>query len=76
MSGYLNILLVLYFFLRRILYIEMACNGMFGGGSGLIDPPSDDKTYTLSTAEIRVFNRKAYELLMDVETLYDMAKVM
>ncbi|XP_072045135.1 alpha-mannosidase 2C1-like [Amphiura filiformis] len=58
----------------QTLYIEMACNGMFGAGSGLITPPDVNKTYTLSTAEIRVFNRKAYELLMDVETLYDMAK--
>ena len=60
---------------RQVFYVEMACNSMFGAAGGLIDPPNPDLTYNLSTAEIRVFNRRAYGLLMDVETLYDMAKV-
>ncbi|XP_071483559.1 alpha-mannosidase 2C1-like [Diadema antillarum] len=56
------------------LYIEMACNSMFGAGNGLIGPPALDRTFTLSQAEIAVFNREAYELMMDVETLIDIVK--
>ena len=53
----------------------MACNTLFGAGNGLINPPVPDKTFTLSQAEIAVFDRDVYQLMLDIETLHDMAKV-
>ncbi|KAL4232509.1 hypothetical protein ACF0H5_007201 [Mactra antiquata] len=58
-------------------YIEMACNGMFGAGdNGMIAPPKLDKTFTLNFCQVAVFNRKAYNLLREVELLHDIAKHM
>lgn len=54
----------------------MACNTLFGAGNGLINPPVPDKTFTLSQAEIAVFDRDVYQLMLDIETLHDMAKVL
>ncbi|XP_063403459.1 alpha-mannosidase 2C1-like [Mytilus trossulus] len=59
---------------RYKLYVEMACNTLFGAGDGLINPPVPDKTFTLSQAEISVFHRDVFELILDIETLHDMAK--
>ncbi|VDI59980.1 alpha-mannosidase, partial [Mytilus galloprovincialis] len=59
---------------RYKLYVEMACNTLFGAGDGLINPPVLDKTFTLSQAEISVFHRDVFELILDIETLHDMAK--
>ncbi|XP_063971164.1 alpha-mannosidase 2C1-like [Lytechinus pictus] len=56
------------------LYIEMACNKILGAGNGLIDAPILDSTFTLSQAELALFNRDAYDLMMDVEILVDMVK--
>eukprot|EP00057_Strongylocentrotus_purpuratus_P008830 XP_011663304.1 PREDICTED: alpha-mannosidase 2C1 [Strongylocentrotus purpuratus] len=56
------------------LYIEMACNKILGAGSDLIDAPVMDLTFTLSQAELALFNRDAYDLMMDVEILVDMVK--
>ncbi|XP_075713979.1 alpha-mannosidase 2C1 isoform X2 [Rhinoderma darwinii] len=59
----------------RTLYIEMACNGLFGAGEGgLIAPVDPKKTFTLQRAELAVFNRDVQELLLDFEILYDMAR--
>ncbi|XP_070578443.1 alpha-mannosidase 2C1-like [Ptychodera flava] len=60
--------------LRQTLYIEMACNEMFGGGNGLINPPDENKEFQLSTAEIAVFDRDVYNLITDFELLIGMAK--
>ncbi|KAM7151591.1 alpha-mannosidase 2C1 isoform 2-T2 [Macrochelys suwanniensis] len=58
-------------------YVEVACNGLFGAGKGsLIAPPDPDKTFTLSKAELVVFNRDVHELLIDFEILVDMAKLL
>uniref|UniRef100_A0A8C8AXV4 alpha-mannosidase n=1 Tax=Otus sunia TaxID=257818 RepID=A0A8C8AXV4_9STRI len=57
------------------LYVELACNGLFGAGKGsMIAPPDPDRRFTLSKAELVVFNRDVYELLMDLEILLDMAQ--
>uniref|UniRef100_A0A8U8CKN3 alpha-mannosidase n=1 Tax=Geospiza parvula TaxID=87175 RepID=A0A8U8CKN3_GEOPR len=57
------------------LYVELACNGLFGAGQGsMIAPPDPDRRVTLSKAELVVFNRDVYELLMDLEILLDMAQ--
>ncbi|XP_061856666.1 alpha-mannosidase 2C1 isoform X1 [Colius striatus] len=59
------------------LYVELACNGLFGAGQGsMIAPPDPDRRFTLSKAELVVFNRDVYELLMDLEILLDMAQLL
>ncbi|XP_061205988.1 alpha-mannosidase 2C1 [Neopsephotus bourkii] len=59
------------------LYVELACNGLFGAGKGsMIAPPDPDKRFTLSKAELVVFNRDVYELLVDLEILLDMAQLL
>lgn len=56
--------------------MELACNGLFGAGKGsMIAPPDPDRRVTLSKAELVVFNRDVYELLVDLEILLDMAQV-
>lgn len=58
------------------LYVELACNGLFGAGKGsMIAPPDPDKKFSLQKAELVVFNREVHELLVDFEILLDMAKV-
>lgn len=58
------------------LYIEMACNGLFGAGQGgMIGPVDPNKTFTLQKAELAVYNRNVEELLLDFEILYDMARL-
>ncbi|KAF2076519.1 hypothetical protein CYY_002197 [Polysphondylium violaceum] len=55
--------------------IEMACNGMFGvGKDGLINPCDPNKTFTLTRAEIGVFDKEAYELYTYMSMLYDISK--
>ena len=54
----------------------MACNTLFGIGNMVTQRPSDkDRKYSLSQAEIAVFDRDIHELILDVETLHDIAKV-
>ncbi|KAJ1181489.1 hypothetical protein NDU88_006696 [Pleurodeles waltl] len=58
-------------------YIEMACNGLFGAGKGsMIAPPDPNRKFTLHRAELVVFNRDVHELLVDFEILLDMAKLL
>ncbi|XP_040979556.1 alpha-mannosidase 2C1 isoform X3 [Aquila chrysaetos chrysaetos] len=57
------------------LYVELACNGLFGAGKGsMIAPPDPDRRFTLSKAELVIFNKDVYELLVDLEILLDMAQ--
>uniref|UniRef100_A0A670JV47 Mannosidase alpha class 2C member 1 n=1 Tax=Podarcis muralis TaxID=64176 RepID=A0A670JV47_PODMU len=59
------------------LYVELACNGLFGAGKGsMIAPPDPDKKFSLQKAELVVFNRDVHELLVDFEILLDMAKLL
>ena len=54
----------------------MAANGMFGAGKdGLINAPDPTRQYTLSMAEIAVFDTDVYEVLMDLTVIIDLAKV-
>lgn len=49
---------------------------MFGAGaSGMINPPDPSRYYSISVAEVAVFDRDVYNLLMDLNIIYDMAKV-
>jgi hypothetical protein len=34
-----------------------------------------DKTYTLSQAEVAVFDREAYAIMLDITTLWEITKV-
>ncbi|XP_006817807.1 alpha-mannosidase 2C1-like [Saccoglossus kowalevskii] len=52
----------------------MACNEMFGTGNGLINPPDKNKLFTLSKAEIVIFDRDVYNLIMDFEVLIGIVK--
>ncbi|XP_068131706.1 alpha-mannosidase 2C1 [Hyperolius riggenbachi] len=59
------------------LYIEMACNGLFGAGQGgMIAPDDPNRTFTLQKAQLAIFNRNVEELLLDFEILYNMAKLL
>ena len=49
---------------------------MFGAGKdGMINPPDPNKHFSLSIAEIAVFDQQVYDLIMDLTVLIDMAKV-
>ena len=54
----------------------MAANGMFGAGKdGLINAPDPSRKYTLSMAEVAVFDTSHYQVLMDLTVIIDLAKV-
>lgn len=58
------------------LYVELACNGLFGAGQGsMIAAPDPNKKYTLHKAELVVFNHDVQDLLTDFEMLVDIVKV-
>ncbi|CAH3126967.1 unnamed protein product [Porites lobata] len=60
---------------RYTLYVEMAANGMFGAGKdGLINAPDPSRKYTLSMAEVAVFDTAYYQVLMDLTVIIDLAK--
>lgn len=59
------------------IYIEMACNRMFGNapnGSDGIMPPRDDNYYTLKTADIVAVNVDARKLYFDMWEIGDAAR--
>ncbi|XP_029010098.1 alpha-mannosidase 2C1 isoform X2 [Betta splendens] len=57
------------------LYVETACNGLFGAGQGsAIAAPDPDRMFSVQRAELVVFNREVRELLTDLETLVDTVK--
>ena len=61
---------------RFSVYIEAVASDMFGAGaSGMINPPDPSRYYSISVAELAVFDRDVYDLLMDLSIIYDMAKV-
>lgn len=61
--------------LSFILYVEMACNGLFGvGNDGLINPPDPKRTFVLEKAEIAIRDPLVYQLLRDFDILIGMAK--
>ena len=58
------------------LYIEMACNGVFGAGEATqIAPPNLTKQFTLSKAELVVEDSLVRQLILDIEVLIDLVKV-
>lgn len=54
----------------------MACNSLFGiGNCALVSPDDSKKKFTLAQAEIALFDRNIWNLILDIESLHDMAKV-
>lgn len=59
------------------LYVELACNGLFGAGQGsMIAAPDPNRKFSLQKAELVVFNRDVRELLTDFEMLVDIVKIL
>ncbi|CAN0033455.1 unnamed protein product [Lampetra planeri] len=55
-------------------YVEMACNGLFGAGKGsMIAPPDPERKFALKRAAVALFRRDVYELLTDLEVIYEVA---
>lgn len=53
-------------------FVEMACNDLFGNGNnGMIFPPSADKHYCLSQAELVVVHSCTHALYWDVKVMHD-----
>ena len=61
---------------EHTIYIEMACNGMFGNpmGGDTIQPPDPNKYFQLSKAEIVAVNLVARQLWIDVWIIGDAAR--
>ncbi|OAQ30725.1 glycoside hydrolase family 38 protein [Linnemannia elongata AG-77] len=56
------------------LWVEMACNGMFGTGkNSLINPPEDNRTFYLSQVELAIPNHAAWKLFYDMQVITGMA---
>ncbi|KAM6937533.1 alpha-mannosidase 2C1 [Xenentodon cancila] len=57
------------------LYVETACNGLFGAGLGsMIAAPDPNRTFSVQKAELVIFNRDVRQLLTDFEMLVDIVK--
>nr|XP_057931009.1 alpha-mannosidase 2C1 isoform X2 [Doryrhamphus excisus] len=61
--------------LSMTIFVEMACNGLFGAGHGsMIAGPDPNKKFSVQKAELVVFNRDVRELMTDFEMLIDIVK--
>ncbi|KAM9753087.1 alpha-mannosidase 2C1 [Menidia menidia] len=57
------------------LYVEVACNGLFGAGQGsMIAAPDPNRMFSVQKAELVVFNKDVRALLTDFEMLVDIVK--
>ncbi|XP_047453152.1 alpha-mannosidase 2C1 [Mugil cephalus] len=57
------------------LYVEVACNGLFGAGQGsMIAAPDPKRKFSVQRAELVIFNRDVRRLLTDFEMLVDIVK--
>lgn len=61
---------------EHTIYIEMACNGMFGNAPGgdSIQPPDETKYFQLSKADIVAVNMVARQLWIDIWVIGDAAR--
>jgi alpha-mannosidase len=57
-----------------VYYVELACNGNFGGGNGLIAVPDNTRTYSIKEVALGRFNRPNWDLLSDLVVFFDMCK--
>jgi len=59
---------------KHTLYVEVACNGMFGvGEGGDIEPSCPFKTFVLDECSLAIFDRECWSLLNDVTLILDAA---
>jgi alpha-mannosidase len=60
----------------HVVYVEMACNGMFGcaPGGDIIQAPDPDKTFQLTRAQIVAVNLQARGLFIDMQIIGDAAR--
>lgn len=66
----------IFLFFSVTLYVEVACNGLFGAGQGsMIAAPDPNRKFSVQKAELVVFNQDVRELLTDFEMLIDIVKV-
>uniref|UniRef100_A0A3B3XAV2 alpha-mannosidase n=1 Tax=Poecilia mexicana TaxID=48701 RepID=A0A3B3XAV2_9TELE len=57
------------------LYVEVACNGLFGAGQGfMIAAPDPKRMFSVQKAELVIFNRDVQKLLTEFEMLVDIVK--
>ena len=62
---------------RIEIFVEMACNGMFGnGGGGMILPPDSNRMFTLQTCAFVAYNQDAHDLFWDITVLNDLSKTL
>jgi alpha-mannosidase len=55
------------------LFIEMACNGLFGVGNGQINEPDPNRHFSLRKCEIGAFDEEAYGLMVDFKMIAELA---
>lgn len=57
-------------------YIETSCNGMFGNGNGVVDPPNPNRYFRLLNADLVLPNLPARDLHIDFWEIGDLAREM
>lgn len=56
-----------------VIYIELACNGLFGNGAGgMINPPDENRRYRLSSCELREYDPQSIKLHLSMQILHDL----
>jgi len=62
--------------ISQTLYVEMACNRMFGAGEGdNIFPPNPDLSFTLRRCDVRTLDKAVFDLCCDFAVMSDVVKV-
>ena len=57
-------------------FVEMACNGLFGAGKNdQIQPPDSNKYFVLKTVDLVVKDHNIQQLITDFEIVIGLAKV-
>ncbi|KAJ8031740.1 Alpha-mannosidase 2C1 [Holothuria leucospilota] len=56
------------------LYIEMACNTLFGAGDHLIGPPNRALTFTLSKCDLVTVDVEVHDLMIDIDLIAEIAR--
>ncbi|KAK2163932.1 hypothetical protein LSH36_72g08048 [Paralvinella palmiformis] len=61
----------------QTLYVEMACNRMFGAGEGdNIFPPNPDLSFTLRRCDVRTLDKAVFDLCCDFAVMSDVVKAL
>jgi hypothetical protein len=62
---------------RVTLYLELACNELFGNSKWNVGPcePDPTRAYSLKQCEIAIMNKEVWHLLWDFIVISDIAKV-